>query len=142
VAAWFVAAMSGGCYPALKVVQPKAQFTLVDSTGAPIEDAKIMLTTYRQPFGALHPSVATFRTDARGTVALKSERKWHMQVVLPDGITWYTWAYCIEKSGYLAVASQQPNFKEPVGLTLERSDQQSVCRPPDDSDWAPRVETR
>lgn len=67
----------GGCYPALKAVQPKVKLTVVDSRGVAIEGASFTLATFHQPFPFPHSTVlTTYRTDHEGSLALRKRREW------------------------------------------------------------------
>jgi hypothetical protein len=118
----------GGCYPALKAVQPKVTLTVVDSRGVAIEAASFTLATFRQPFPFPHSTVlTTHRTDHDGRLALRKRREWIWQILLPDGVTWFTWAYCIEKPGFKATAVTAPLFDEPITVVLEDAPLASEC---------------
>jgi hypothetical protein len=121
----------GACFPALKVVQPRADFIVRDAAGAAVENAAVTLATFRYPFPfARSTTLATYRTDMTGTVSLRKKRKWLWQVLLPDGVSWYNWAYCVEKPGYRAAAAVEPDFGEPLAVVLEAAAKPSVCEWP------------
>jgi hypothetical protein len=122
-----------GCFPAPVPVQPKAQFLVRDANGHPIENAVVTLATHRMPFpSASERTLSHFRTDAAGKVTLKTKRTWELQVMLPDGSSWYEWIYCIEKPGHRAVFSTSPDFGKPVVAFLEYSEKRSACKWPTD----------
>src|SRR5262245_13433735 len=100
-----------GCFPAPRVVQPKARFLVQDASGHPLEGATVTLATHRMPFPSpLGRTMTEFRTDAAGKVSLREKHIWEMQALLPDGTSWYEWIYCIEKPGYRPVFSVEPKF--------------------------------
>jgi hypothetical protein len=119
-------------------VQPKSSFAVVTSDGEPIENARITLATYRWPFPRPATTVlTTFRTDEEGELHLRSRRRWHWQIALPDAWTAYTWGYCVEKAGFRAVAS--PEIDKRIGavtVTLEAASTLSVCAWPEDDGQA------
>jgi hypothetical protein len=124
-----------GCYPALKVVRPKVDLTVRDAGGGAVENAAVTLATFQYPFPFAHSTaLTTYQTDAAGALSLRKRRKWLWQVLLPDGVRWYNWAYCIEKSGYRAVAAVEPDFSEPLVVVLEPSATSSVCKWPTDGE--------
>ncbi len=132
----------GGCFPALTAVQPKVRLTVVDPRGVPVDGASFTLATFRQPFPRDATTVRTTHwTEQNGTLVLRKRRKWMWQVLLPDGGTWYTWVYCIEKPGFKAVAVTKPTFAEPITVVLEDSPMGSECVWPDarDSYWNVRT---
>ena len=114
-----------GCYPALRTVQPKARFVVQDASQHPIEGATVMLVTRRMWLGA--QTMTPFRTDAAGKISLRATHQWEWQVMLPDGVSWYEWSYCIEKPGYRAVAELKPEFRKPVIVMMERTEKHSAC---------------
>jgi hypothetical protein len=132
----------GGCFPALKPVQPTARVTVVDSRGVAVEGARFTLATFRQPFPLPHATVlTTYRTDRDGRLTLRKKRRWVWQILLPDGVTWYTWAYCIEKPGFKATAVTEPMFEEPITVVLEDAPVASECVWPSERDLYWQVRT-
>jgi hypothetical protein len=129
-----------GCYPALKVSQPNVRLIVRDAQGEPVQNATVTLATYRNTLPALYPAtVATYQTDAAGKLSLRKRRTWEWQLMLPDGMVWYSWAYCIEKPGYRAVASVQPDFSKPDVVVLEQSATASRCKWRSESEWQYQV---
>jgi hypothetical protein len=123
------------CYPALTAVQPRVDLRVTDTRGAPIEDAAFTLVTFKQPFRSAETALrATYRTDESGSLTLPKRRRWVWQVVLPDGMTWYTWAYCVEKPGYKATAESDESFGEPIAIVLEDATAPSACVWPSDNE--------
>jgi len=130
------------CYPALTAVQPRVDLSVADTSGAPIEDAAFTLATFKQPMPSAANAIrVTYRTDERGYLTLPKRRKWVWQVVLPDGMTWYTWAYCVEKPGYRATAEIDASFGEPIAIVLEDTSAPSECVWPsgDEAYWRVRT---
>jgi hypothetical protein len=124
-----------GCFPAPVTVQPKAQFLVRDAGGQPIQGASVTLATHRMPFPSNRTrTLRQYETDAAGKVSLRTKRTWEWKVLLPDGSSWYSWIYCIDKPGYRPVFSVQPDFSTTVIATLERSDQRLVCQWPTDNE--------
>ena len=128
------AVVSGGCYPGLPVVQPRSSFTVVTFDGERVHNARVTLATYSWPFPRPTTTLlTTFRTDEAGELNLRTRRKWHWQVALPDASTAYSWGYCVEKPGFHAVAS--PEMHERIGavtVTLEAASAPSTCVWPQD----------
>jgi hypothetical protein len=116
-------------------MRPKARFLVQDASGQPIEDATITLATHRMRFG--ERVLTQYRTDAAGKVSLRAKHTWKWQILLPDGVTWYEWIYCIDKPGYRPAFEVNPDFSKPVVAVLERSEQRLVCKWPaaDQSYW-------
>jgi len=48
-------------------------------------------------------------------------------VYLPDGVSWYEWALCAEKSGFRPVVAAEPDFDERVHLVMSESAAGLVC---------------
>lgn len=127
-----------GCYPALKTVQPKTSVTVLDSAGAPVEGAVFTLATYQLPFGSPQTNrYAAFNTDADGKLRIPGKREWQLQVLLPDGVAWYEWGYCVESAGFRAHPAPTAELGKPVVVVLKRSDRPSRCLWPsgNDSYW-------
>jgi hypothetical protein len=119
------------CYPALKTEQPKVRLSVRDPSGAPVAGASFTLATNRYPFPmSASTTFATFETDELGMLRVPKRRDWLVQVMLPDGIRWYDWAYCIEKPGYRAVAAVEPDSFRSLEVVLEPSATPSVCKWP------------
>jgi hypothetical protein len=116
------------CYPALKVMRPRVDLTVRDVSGAAVADATFTIATYRYPFpSARSMSLASYQTERSGVLKLRKRRDWLWQVLLPDGVRWYDWAYCVEKPGYRAVAAVEPDFGEPITVVLEPFPRPSNC---------------
>ena len=141
-----VAFVLDGCYPALKVIRPRVDLTVRDAAGAPVENASVTLATFHYPFPSPRSTMlARYETDGAGALSLRKRRKWLWQILLPDGVRWYGWAYCVEKPGYRAVAAVEPDFKGPMTVVLEPSTKTSACKWPvsgDESYYAVEVVER
>ena len=132
----------GACFPALKPVQPRVSLKVTDSRGVALEGARFTLATFRQPFPFPHTTVlTTYHTDRGGSLAVRKKRKWVWQIMLPDGVTWYTFAYCIEKDGYRAIAETEPAFGEPLTVVLADAPGRSECVWPRDGEAYWQVRT-
>ena len=59
---------------------------------------------------------------------------WHVQVMLPDAYTSYSWAYCVERDGYSAVMAPLQRWHRPSVVVLNPSRTRSTCVPPDEND--------
>jgi hypothetical protein len=130
VAAIVVCLGLSGCWPALKVVQPRAEVKVTGAAGETIEDAKVMFVR-ANVFPGWHEVLGERLTDASGTVKLPLRLKWHMQIMLPDAYTSYSWAYCVERAGYRAVIAPLERWRRPSTASLNRSLTQTTCVPPD-----------
>jgi hypothetical protein len=120
-----------GCYPALRTIQPKTKIVVQDPTGRPLENATFTLATYRLPFASPRTTkFARYETDSTGTILIPRRSEWKMELLLPDGSSWYGWGYCIEKEGYRAIASAQTKLKEPLTLVLQPHPGSSWCKWP------------
>ena len=120
-----------GCWPAFKVVEPRANIYVIDASSTPIADAKVTAVVYVQPFG--HGQVLSRpMTDANGAVHLRPDRHWVFQIALPDAVTSFSWGYCVEKAGYQAVTGPLEHSRKPLAIRLEPSAGKSRCAPPDD----------
>ncbi len=129
IAALTVAAVTGGCFPAVTAKQPRVELTVRDERGAPVPGASFTLATYRYPFPmASSTTFAKFETDAAGRLEVRKRRDFYVQVALPDGGRWYGWAYCLEKPGYRAIAAVAPDFSRALSVVLEPSPTPSVCK--------------
>ena len=120
-----------GCYPALRTVQPEMELVVQDTNGRPVESATFTLATYRYPFP--HQRTTNFsrhETDSAGTLAIPRRREWKLEVLLPDGSSWYAWGYCIEKAGYRAIAVAETDFEKPVTAVLQPYVGSSRCKWP------------
>ena len=133
--ALFIGLFAAGCVPALLTIQPNADILIVDADGIPVEGATVNFATTRGPFGPR--TVDVYVTDSKGQLKVKKKRKWHMIIFLPDGTTWYEWNFCIERSGYTPFASQQPDFSEPLLVSLEVSKSEAHCQWPTHSPFYP-----
>jgi hypothetical protein len=130
VAAAVIGLGLSGCWPALKVVQPRAEVKVTGAAGETIEDAKVMFVR-ANVFPGWHEVIGEGLTDASGTAKLPLRLKWHMQIMLPDGYTSYSWAYCVERAGYGAVMAPLERWRRPSVAILNRSLTQTTCVPPD-----------
>jgi hypothetical protein len=121
----------GGCYPAFRTVQPEVELVVRDPDGRAVENATFTLATYRYPFASPRTTqFAQYQTDSAGTVSLPGRGKWQVEVLLPDGSSWYAWGYCIEKAGYKAIAEKETSFEEPLTVVLEPYPGSSQCKWP------------
>jgi hypothetical protein len=121
-----------GCWPALKVVQPRAEVRVTSEAGQPIEGAEVTFVR-ANVFPGWHDVLGASSTDASGTVRLPLRLKWHMQIMLPDAYTSYSWAYCVERDGYRAVIAPLERWSRPTVAMLNPSVTESTCIPPDES---------
>jgi hypothetical protein len=120
-----------GCWPALKVAEPKARFAVSDESGVPIGGAKVMVESYAVPLG--RPELlGEFLTDSNGVLDLHAHRRWMIIAPLPDVTTGYAWAYCVDKAGYRAVMGPLEHSHKPNAVVLEPSAHPSTCKPPDE----------
>jgi hypothetical protein len=121
-----------GCYPAFRTVQPKVDLVVVDTAGRPIEGATLTLATYRYPRAMPGTTqFARYETDAAGTASIPRRGDWQMEILLPDGSSWYGWRYCVEKAGYRAIASAETRkFRRPLTVVLEPRQGSSKCKWP------------
>jgi len=121
-----------GCYPAFRTVQPKVKLVVQDPSGRPVEGATFTLATYRYPF--VLPATTKldrYETNAAGVVSIPRRGDWQMEILLPDGSSWYVWRYCIEKAGYRAIASEETRrIDVPLTVVLEPYQGSSRCRWP------------
>lgn len=132
VIAVIVAALGlSGCWPALKVVQPRAEIEVTDASGEPLEGASVTFVR-ANVFPNWHLVLGELVTDAGGTVKLPLRLKWHMQIMLPDAVASYSWAYCVEKDGYGALVAPLERWQRPTAAVLNRSAPGSMCVPPNE----------
>lgn len=121
-----------GCYPAFRTVQPRVDLIVLDPSGDPVQGATFTLATYRYPRAV--PATTNFarhETDAAGTVSIPRRGDWQMEILLPDGSSWYGWRYCVEKAGYRAIASAETTkFSRPLTVVLEPREGASKCKWP------------
>jgi hypothetical protein len=59
-------------------------------------------------------------------VKLPLRLKWHMQIMLPDAVASYTWAYCVEKDGYAPLFAPLERWQRPTAAVLDRSATESM----------------
>jgi hypothetical protein len=124
-----------GCYPALRMEQPKIALRVHDESGRPIKDATFTLATYRYPFpNPRTTKLVTQYTDADGVVSLSEKRKLQWEILLPDGSAWFGWGFCLEKPGYRAVASADAAFDGPMEVVLKESPGPSRCKWPSEDE--------
>jgi len=122
-----------GCWPALKVVQPRAEVRVTSATGDSIDAAKVTCVR-ANVFPGWHEVLGEYSADANGVVKLPLRLKWHVQVMLPDAYTSYSWAYCVERDGYAAVMAPLKRWHRPPIVVLNPSLTRSTCVPPDEND--------
>lgn len=127
-----------GCYPAFRTSQPRVELVVVDPNGSPVQGATFTLASYRYPF--VVPATTRFarhETDAAGAVSIAMRGDWQMEALLPDGSSWYVWRYCIEKTGYRAIASPETRkIKRPLTIVLEPHPGTSQCKWPAEGEAA------
>lgn len=129
-----------GCYPAFRTVQPKVELVVQDSTGRPVGSATFTLATYRYPFPSQTTTKFTrYETDSAGAISIPRRGEWQMEVLLPDGSSWYAWRYCIEKAGYRAIASAETRSIDPLTIVLEPHVGSSHCKWPGEGEAYYRV---
>lgn len=117
-----------GCYPAVRKEQPKLDVRIRDEHGHSIRDATVTFATYRHPFGGM-TGFDTYQTDATGVVSIRRKLRWQMEALLPDGSSWYSWQFCVEKPGYQAFASAgSRNFERAMKVVLQASQVPSSCQ--------------
>lgn len=121
-----------GCYPAFRTVQPRVELVVVDPSGSPVEGATFTLASYRYPRAVpATTKIARYETDSAGTLSIPMRGDWQMEALLPDGSSWYVWRYCIEKTGYRAIASAETRrIKRPLTLVLQPHQGSSQCKWP------------
>ncbi len=121
-----------GCYPAFRTVQPRVDVVVLDSAGRPVQGATFTLATYRYPRAVpATTKLVPYQTDAAGTVSIPRRGDWQMEILLPDGSSWYGWRYCVEKAGYRAIASAETQrFSRPLTVVLEPRQGSSKCKWP------------
>ena len=115
-----------GCWPALKVSEPRVHFTVTDESGAPVGGAKVMMTKQAVPLG-WPELIGEFLTDSDGVFDRFPNREWLIIVPLPDVTTGYAWTYCVEKAGYRAVMGPLEQSHKPTAVVLEPSARESSC---------------
>jgi hypothetical protein len=120
-----------GCWPALKVVQPRAEVRVTSAGGQPIEGAEVTFVR-ANVFPRWHEVLGEYSTNANGAVRLPLRLKWHMQIMLPDAYTSYSWAYCVERDGYRAIMASLERWRRPSVVLLSPSLIPSMCIPPDE----------
>jgi hypothetical protein len=116
-----------GCYPAFRTVQPRLKVVVMDPAGRPVENATFTLVTYREPMGA-RPKLTRYQTDSAGALFIPRRGQWQMEILLPDGSSWYSWGYCVEKAGYRAIAVPWKELKSPLKIVLEPRSGSSQCK--------------
>jgi hypothetical protein len=121
-----------GCWPALKVVQPRAEVRVTGAAGEPIEGAEVTFVR-AVVFPGWHEVLGEYATDATGTVKLPLRLKWHLQIMLPDAYTSYSWAYCVEHDGRIAVMSPLERWRRPSVAILKPSPTRSTCVLPNEN---------
>jgi hypothetical protein len=131
VAAVAVLALSG-CWPALNVVQPRAEVRVTDAAGNAIEGARVTFVGAKV-FPGWQAVLGSGLTDSEGAVKLPLKLKWHVQIRLPDAVASYSWAYCVERQDYRAVMAPLQRWQRPTVAVLESSAMQSTCIPPNES---------
>lgn len=121
-----------GCYPAFRTVQPGVDLVVLDPAGLAVQGATVTLAAYRYPRAVpATTKFARYETDAAGTVSIPRRGDWQMEILLPDGSSWYGWRYCVEKAGYKAIASAETRrFERPLAVVLEPSRRSSKCQWP------------
>ena len=93
-------------FPRMEDHSASARIFVKNTRGAPIQDATVILATAALPFG--RTELKEFRTDKNGKVRIKRIRKWHVDIMLPDGWTQYVWNLCVSKTGFRVRASSLP----------------------------------
>jgi hypothetical protein len=121
-----------GCWPALKVVQPRAEVRVTGAAGEPIEGAEVTFVR-ADVFPGWHEVLGEYATDATGIVKLPLRLKLHLQIMLPDGYTSYSWAYCVEHDGHSAVMSALERWHRPSVAILKPSPTRSTCVLPNEN---------
>jgi hypothetical protein len=121
-----------GCWPALKVVQPRAEVRVTGAAGEPIEGAEVTFVR-ADVFPGWHEVLGEYTTDATGTVKLPVRLKWHLQIMLPDAYTSYSWAYCVEHDGHIAVMAPLERWRRPSVAILKPSPTRSTCVLPNEN---------
>ena len=121
-----------GCYPAFRAVQPRVDLVVVDPAGRPVQGATFTLATYRYPRAVpATTKLSQYETDAGGAVSIPRRGDWQMEILLPDGSSWYGWRYCVEKAGYRAIVSAETRkFRRPLTVVLEPRQGSSTCKWP------------
>lgn len=124
-----IAVVLSGCWPELKVAEPRAHIAITDESGAPIDGARVMVITQQYFLGPTH--VHEFLTDSKGVVDLRPQRQWVIEGALPDASVWFDWTFCVEKAGYRAVQAPLEHSRKATAIVLEPSVRKSTCEPPD-----------
>jgi hypothetical protein len=128
-----------GCWPALKVVQPRAEVRVTSTAGVAIEGAEVTFVR-ANVFSEWHDMLGEYSTDASGAVRLPLRLRWHVQIMLPDAIASYSWTYCVERDGYSAVMAPLERWHRPLVVVLNPSPTRSTCVPPNENEPFLRID--
>lgn len=96
------AATLSGCMVWPTMIRPAVQLSIRDPQGQPIEGASFHFAKYSISM-VPRTHVSTIATDELGAVAFDSERKWQFFFLAPDSGQFWSWSWCIEKTGFQAV---------------------------------------
>jgi len=105
--------------------RPKASISVTDAAGAPVEGVRVNLGTYC--CFARPPDLHDYYTDKGGRLHIKRDRKWVIQVPLPDAMVYFGWDLCFSKPGYQAVYLHSLDFKQPIDVRMTASASPSEC---------------
>ncbi|MEO0869911.1 MAG: hypothetical protein AAFY17_16040 [Cyanobacteria bacterium J06642_11] len=97
---WLVLpALTTGCLPTHKQLQPAATAIILDQNNTPIERAQVSLITSALPSGT-ETSLKLKFTDSQGVVTFDAEQEWTMAVPLIQSGDILFWNWCIYTPGY------------------------------------------
>lgn len=103
--------MLGGCipFPTLDTISPTAEVTVVDETGAPVEGALVELTSHQFP-GFSEDRVKLETTNRSGHVYFEPQREVHMSSLMPHGMRFFQFSWCISKPGFETITMYDPEL--------------------------------
>ncbi len=89
-----------GCvmYPIYKTLQPGSQMIVLDEGDAPIEGARVRLSTDFNPHGSLTHEIKL--TDARGIAVFEQRSEWQTESWFMHGTRYYNWYWCVQRPGF------------------------------------------
>jgi hypothetical protein len=127
VATTVAAIILSGCYPSFLTSRPDLEIIVTDESGVPIEGATVTLGTMEWRGVVGKTTLEEFVTDREGKVEFDSQRRWVMQLMLPDGDTRYSWSLCFSKPGFEAIPKTLWKFNEVIKVAMYPSAAASEC---------------
>ena len=87
-------------YPVYKTLSPKAEVTVVNQAGRPVDRAEVWLITHSYPGYSGEVSREMRRTYNNGRIRFPARREWRIEFVFLHGRTFFQWDWCVRADGY------------------------------------------